>query len=1068
MPASKSLLLTTTVIGLSLSSVALAQTSPTAPATQPAQPNASQAPRSTQPTTPAELGAAADPATAATTGPDDAKPAAQPGQTANPVTGELEGVVVTGSRLRRNEYTAADPITVITAEQATLGGFTDTASLLQSSSVAASSFQTNTQLTGYVTTGGPGAKTLSIRNLGSQRTLVLLNGQRMGPAGVGGTVGPVDLSVIPESSIERVEILKDGASSLYGSDAVGGVVNIITKQNQDGGELRVNGNNTEHGGGNSYQVSGDWGKKFDRGYINVAAEYFRQEALRNENRYNLKCAEDYLFDPNTFNRVDFTTPYFNEGHNFKCYNQSNNLISTTAYGSLQYLQPGVIYPTVAQGNNVPAALAGTFARQARAGYPLTYPYANYTNPFYDEATALSPETHYNAQINGGYNLTKDIQLYAGFLYSQRDSEQDGSRQFFPTLTAPWVAGNPNNIFQGTGVTPTYSVSALPSDYFQHVHYYRGNLGVKGKFSNLGYLDRFSFEVYGTYSRSDANYKQDIIYNDRVLATTTSALGCATAGITNISNYDCSTLPAAGIPWLSSRVASGQFSPAERAFLFTREGGHTIYDQYLVEGSVSGDLFTLWAGPVSAALGVSYRHDHIDDQPDHDVALNNVWGQTAAGRTTGSDANKEAFAEVDIPVFKNLPLLQSVDIDMSGRYSDYESYGSNTTYKINVNWQIIPDIRLRGTIGTSYRAPALYEQFLANQAAFTGQGNIDPCINYQDDSNAIRQANCRAALNSIFENTGLPYLGASPNGGGGSATVYTGGGRGVLTAETSESRTAGVVFTPKFINRWVDLSLAVDYYDIEVNNEVDQFGAANILNQCYSAGDYPNNVYCTLFRRDTDPASPSYLNILTVQNNYLNVAQQVVRGISASLRLSHDFGDLGRVTLDGDFEWRLHDTTQILSQIDPENYLGTTYNYNGPDFNGQARLRYDRGPFTVFWQTNFIGKGSDTETFGGDVFYNSRYANVPAGISGNVCTGENPAPGNACVYYKQYNGFYTTHNASVRYRVEPYNADVTFGIQNVFDYQAPLSSAGQFRRGTETQNAYDLLGRRFFVNVVKRF
>ena len=1048
----KSLLAGSCLLTLAVAAPAFAQAGPPVNPAQAAQPS------STSTTSGAALGAAGDPTNGGINGPAQrgANTQAGTGQTDN---GNVEGIVITGSRIRKTDFTSADPITVITAEQATLQGVTSTAELLQTSAVAASSFQTNTELTGFVTTGGPGAKTLNIRGLGAQRTLFLVDGARIGPAGTRGTVGPIDLTSIPESAIDHVDILKSGASSLYGSDAVAGVVNIITKRNQDGGEITVNGIVPQREGGESFRISGEYGKRFSWGYLNGSFEYLEQEPLRNKDRYNLNCAEDYVFSPTTGQRVDYTTPYANNGHNYKCYDAINNAVSTVNFGTVQYRDAGVVYPTAAQGNNVPASAANLLARAARAGYPLTYPYGNYISPFISNTTALSPEQHYSAFLNGGYNLTPDIQLYGQFQFNQRVSEQDGARQFFPTLGAAWVAGNPNNTFRQFGITPNQPITELPSNSYQTVNYYRGVGGVKGKITGLGYFDRFNFDVFGSYTLSDATYKQDIIYADRVNATTTTAAGCIPNGINNsnpplvnVSNYSCSTLPASGIPWLDPRILTGNYTQAERNFLFGREGGSTQYEQYYVDGSINGDLFTLPAGPVGAALGFSYRHEHIDDTPDRDLILNNLWGQTSAGRTVGSDAVKEVYGEIDIPIIKNFPLIQNLEVDVSGRYSDYDSYGSNDTYKINLDWQVIPDIRIRGTIGTSYRAPALYEQYLANQTAFTGQANIDPCVNYQNSSNAVLQANCAKA--------GVPtnYTGASPNGGGGSALVVTGGGRGILGAETSQAKTIGVVFTPKFIKDYANINLAVDYYTYEVANEVAQFGSANILNQCYTRPDYPNNPYCTLFTRDTNAASPSYLNILTVNNSYLNLSQQVVRGISATLLVNHDFGNYGVLTFLSNLEWQLHNTTQILPSIAPTNQLGSTFNFSGPDFTGNASLRYDKGPISLSWSTLVLGKGSDTELFGTDIVASTRYLDLVA----------TPTATSVNVRYKRYTEFKAYHDISIRYRSEAYKADLVVGIRNLFDEMPPNQTTGQFRRGIEALNAYDLIGRRFFVTATKRF
>ena len=229
---------------------------------------------------------------------------------------EVEALVVTGSRIKRSEFSSAAPVQVITAEQSSLEGLVDTTEILQQSTVASGSFQWNNQLTGFITSGGPGGNSVSLRGLGEQRTLVLLNGRRAGPAGVSGRVGPFDLNVIPSSLIERVEILKDGASSIYGSDAVAGVVNLITKTNLDGFEMNVYGNQSFEGGGEQFRINGAWGTTFDRGYLNAALDYYELKELTRGDRDDTGCAADYLVNPATGARVD----HLGLDGQYKCYN----------------------------------------------------------------------------------------------------------------------------------------------------------------------------------------------------------------------------------------------------------------------------------------------------------------------------------------------------------------------------------------------------------------------------------------------------------------------------------------------------------------------------------------------------------------------------------------------------------------------------------------------------------------------------------------------------------------------------------------------------------------------------
>lgn len=986
-----------------------------------------------------------------------------------------QDVVVTGSRIKRNSFTAPDPIQVITSEQASLSGYSDTASLLQQSSIATGTFQTGDQLTGYVTTGGAGNKTLALSRLGPQRTIILLDGKRLGPAGISGTVGPVSLDVIPDYSIDHVEVLRDGASSIYGSDAVAGVVNIITKKNRDGGDLSAYTSQSQHGGGNAYSISGDWAKTFDRGYVTLGGQYFEQERLARGQRDYLNCSEDYLFNPATGARVDYPDavgPNYN--HFYKCYNSSNNDIATVQYGTITYTQPGINYPTAAQGNNVPGTPAASFggaplntifARQARAGYPLTYPYASYYTPVTDRVSAVSPDAHYTFNANLGYDFNSTTHLYGQLLFNDRISTQMGARQYFPgsgaagnALNAAFTSGNPNNPFIGTGVTPIYPIIELPYDSHQNVKYYRGVIGLKGDFTNLGWFNRFSYDVSGVYSRSDADYSVDQIYLDRTDALTNTAAPCTTVGINNVSNYSCANLPN-GIPLFSQRVLAGNFTQAERNFLFFKAHGSTTYDQYILEGSVTGDLFTLPAGSVGVALGVSYRHDHIDDTPDPQVQAGNSWGFSAAGHTVGSDAVKEVYGELTIPVIKNVPGIQSLNFDVSGRYSDYDSYGSTSTYKVAGNWTVIPDLRFRGSVGTSFRAPALYELYLAHQTSFSGQSAVDPCYNYGTNAPAAKIQQACAAL-------GIPnnYIGAQNPGGGSSATISTGGGIGNLKAETSQAKSIGVVFQPKHfgIDRWTNLAVSLDYTDIQVHNEVNTFGSYNIISQCLQG----NTAFCGLFVRDLNPASPTYFNIISVNNNYVNVAKQGVRFMDANVHMDHNFGRFGRLGFEAKATWTFSDKTTLLGGGAPTNYNGGTYNYDAPDVSGEFNVQYDLGDWTVFWRTVGIGKGSDAEFIGYDTTYFSRYSDVANGITSNNCA----ATPNACVKYKFHTEASFYHTISVRKRLPALNAEVTVGVNNIFDQNPPLESTGEFRIGQAAIGYPDaeLIGRSFFARITKKW
>ncbi|MFN7111841.1 MAG: TonB-dependent receptor plug domain-containing protein [Brevundimonas sp.] len=940
---------------------------------------------------------------------------------AEPESTTVSEVVVTGSRIRRNEFTSAQPIQVITAEQSELKGVADAATALMGSSLAAGSFQLNDQLTGYVTAGGGGTQSVALRGLGAQRTLTLLNGRRAGPAGTRGQVQAFDLNVIPQSIVERFDILKDGASSIYGSDAVAGVINVVTKRDIDGGYFSAYASQPFEQGGEVYSVSGSWGQTMDRGYFSVGGEYYRAEALRRADRDDTACTQDNLYDAATGERVDYIDPRTND---YKCLNLTNQYVSVSGVGSLVRKDlAGAAYNYNTPGNTSPYA---DWARFNVAGDPGSYLYAPTSSPYSDRQTVISPVERGTVTFFGGYDLTPNIELYTELLYNHRKSEQNGVAQVFQSFAqrntvngAPNVlpASNPNNPF-GRNVQ---TVGVYESSSFQTVDYYRAVAGARGTFAAF---DRnFDWDVYGQYSLSDAVYNNGPrIYLDRFLALNSPNVACTNTPLGgNVSNFNCADLPN-GIPWASARVLAGDYTQAERDFLFITEEGTTTYDHAYIEGVISTDrLFTLPAGDVGFAFGAQVRHEKIDDTPPEQAANRNIALYTSAGRTTGSDDIREAFVEFEVPVLKALPFAESLDINLSGRISDYDSYGTNSTWKAGVNWQITPEYRLRAGVGTSFRAPALYELYLGNQTGYGAQSAVDPCYNY--GANTTIDPNVLAACVAL----GIP----ANQTGGSSATIFSNGGAGVLEAETSKSQSYGVIWTPKFAS----LSVAVDYFDIEIKNEVSQFGAYNIIEYCLRG----RTDFCSLFERD-----PTTNYITTVNNSYVNINTQWSRGIDLTIRYDREtpFGDL---TFQTQNTWKLEDKVNTLGG-EVEDYLGNTFNYNGPQYAGNASLTLRKGDLTWNYAVDAIGKGSDYDQYGYRTAYSAKY--------------------DTDVVYKMWNEFTTYHSASVRYRLDDWSFQI--GVNNMFDERPPSSDASTWRIGTAALSGYDMRGRRGFIRVGRTF
>jgi iron complex outermembrane receptor protein len=980
-----------------------------------------------------------------------------------PAANEVEELVVTGSRIKRSEFNSASPVTVITSESAELQGQVDTASILQSSILGSTSQQINNNFTGFVTTGGNGANTLSLRGLGAQRSLTLINGRRAGPAGIGGTVGPFDLNVIPSSVVDRTEILTGGASSIYGSDAIAGVVNIMTKRNSDDGEMAVYANVPFSKGGEVYRANISKGWTFSRGYLNVAGDYYQSNGLRFKDRDYLNCPQDYTFDPVTGARRDLVMP---DG-SYKCL---NTLTGIYIRGTARYIPDAAAVSNGWDLNgfrrvngslatvtaDVRADLAGTqsaysiYCGSSTAGNcssPLAFARANQAlqttdSPLQGYRHAVSPVTRKSFFASGGFDLTEKTEIYGELLLNRRESEQRSIRQIGPTINA----NNPTNPFNFANnpsyVGPTGAplaasafspIFVLPVTRDQTVDYARAVLGVRGVLpESLPVLGNWDWDIYGQYSKSSGDYGQDFIYNDRMLAVS-GAARCNQALVTISANMPNATCPTNIDLGKVSTVGGSYLTPEEYAFLNGYEQGHTEYVYQYVEGSISGDLFKLPAGMVGAAVGFQLRKESLDDVPGYNSRNSNYNGSAASAETHGSDEVKELFGELEVPLLKNLPLVDSLTLNYSARYSDYKSYGSSSTYKAGLKWNINSTWALRANKGTSFRAPALYELYLGSSSSFLAQTS-DPCYQYGTTAGVTdrQRANCAA----------LGIAANSTHGGAGSYTIFAKGGVGYLEAEESDNKSIGIVFTPSFI----DLNVSLDYSELTVNNQVQRYGAANILDSCLDAPDFPTSAYCSLITRNTDTSSPTFGAVLTVSDAYLNVAKQWNNALDLSAVYRHELPH-GTLTVSGQFTWTLDWYTQLSNGADPVKNQGfTAY----PDFAGRTGVSYNQGDWTVTWATQMVGKTSDVD----DSY---------SGYGTDIITYRDQT-----AYVKRHIEFNATHDISVRRKFD--DITVIAGINNVFDEQPPFYSSSSASRFSNMRlaSSYDILGRRMFVNVSKKW
>jgi len=991
----------------------------------------------------------------------------------------LEEVIVTGSRIRRDTFSSATPVDVVLTESASARGITDMASLLRSTTVAMGSPQLTSSISAAASTetsapgnGGLGTNTLSIRGLGANRTLVLLNGRRVGPSGVRGSVSSFDLNAIPLAAVERVEILKDGASSIYGSDAVAGVVNIITRKDE-GGTLDAYYTAPEESGGEQLRLSGSWGKQYDRGYFRATADYSKSEILKRGDRDYFKCDEDYVFELGSGGqgkRADLVNP---RDGNFFCdgttwghvwvYDYAADVggagDGTTNAGPAVFLMQydydgeltdaGVPPLPAATNPNHMTAPPGWFP--VSRGDPLTNSVENSDHAFHNLTTLVPENENITLFLEGEYNISDNVTAYSEILLNRRETEDLGFRQIWTYVynsdSADWpgfddTTPSPIDPFSA-GWTGAQWLSPLAitdkgANENVTVDYTRFVAGLRGE--TQSFLPGWNWDLSFQYSKSDAEYVTGAVLED-ALTLPWFRTGSCVGEMTPISNRPC-----VDIQWLDPDFANGELDADTVGYLFDTEKGTTEYTQWSVEGFMTGDLFEMPAGAAAVAIGFHYREDEILDTPGAITLAGNAWQADSAGITAGDDSTVAVFGEVDLPLLADKTLVDDLTFTGSVRYTDVDSYGDDTTYKVGLNWSLNDQFRVRSTFGTSFRTPALFELYLADQTSGISQRNLDPCLNWSSGL-ALGEISQRTADNCAADGIGPNHIATV------GADVLTGGGLGVLAAETSEAFTAGFIWQPTFL----DISFSVDYFDILVEDQVDVVGAERIVAGCYESAFFPNEPLCDLFdRRSATETLPN--TIIVVRDSFINVAKQQLRGMDLAVQWVQELpGTWGTLLVDTNWTYNFEDTVALFDETE-EDLAGEA---GHPETVGSLNITLDMDNWSFFYGLTYIGETDNFASFG---------RNTTCLVFGSASTDCRP---DGIVEIDLTAEATTYHNLSASYDFD--NGVVAMlGVANLLDEQPPRMTS----RGTGNEvdvlgnvslySQYDWFGRRYFMNLTMNF
>lgn len=954
-------------------------------------------------------------------------------------------IVVTGSRIRRDTFSNIEPITVISAEEITQAGFNSATDALQSTAITAGAGQINNFFGGFVTAGGTGANTLGLRNLGPARTLILLNGRRIAPGGTRGSVLAADLNVLPTAIVDRIEVLKAGASSIYGSDAVAGVVNIITDTKVRGLTIDAQVNVPEVGAGVDKRISATFGFGDDRFNLVGSVEYRKRDALR-------------------LNDVDFTrcpvggfltgegTP-FGSGDTVgfdgtSCFTLDNGGVTINTLGLPNRSAIGRTSGLPATFNRfVPAPGVGG-GTPGFLGVGLAD--RDTFDPRSQQEELITPTEIYTGFLAATYELDflGNAELYGEVLATRRKSSALLYRQLsldylrgsplVPEAFRNGLFANPTNTSSGQQIAARAFIGFGLTDSVQEVDYVRASGGLRGDF----FLKGWRYDAYVGKSWTDGRYDIESFLVDRIAAST-NVVQNANGTFSCAAQATLANCVAA--PPLNADTIAGRLPQAFRDYIVQNTIGSTIFRETTAAFGIDGPLFKLPGGNVQLALGAEYREQRIDDTPPPDSQSGNLFGLTAAVPTRGTDNVKEAFGELFVPLLADRPFFHDVNLNGSVRYTDYASYGSDVTYKIAGEWEFFRGFGIRGSYGTSYRAPALSEQFLGATSGFLGAAG-DPCdsdnfprANGQPNPAAysttqqIRAANCASIgidVNTFQQNSGI--------------TSFTRGGAETgLAAETSTNWSVGAVIQPR-ISSSTSISFALDYFNIEVSNGVSALGGGAIINRCYGEADFsPTEGFCRFVTRDAN-------NILTVTSGFVNLSTDIVKGYEFTGRFATDlFG--GRFTFNAD----VTRYTEQSDKVFPEEFLlDSNGTYITPDWVGSFNATYRTGSTTFRYGLEWLDSSSGTYDF----FATSR-------TTGEVDQALAQSFRDDFILEVED---YFLHQASIQFDITD-KYEMTLGVRNLFDTEPPRISAGVTTIGNAPLSSlFDFTGRQFFVNTTFKF
>ena len=742
----------------------------------------------------------------------------------------VEKIEVTGSRIRRTDIEGANPVTVMSRVDIEKFGVTSIGDVLQAIPSAGSAINTNNN------NGGNGTTTINIRGIGSNRTLVLVNGKRWAP-GLGGSV---DLNNIPAAIIERIEVLKDGASAVYGSDAIAGVVNIITRQDFEGVQASGYVGQWDEGDGNKEQWDIGFGTANDKGNVYFNISYVEEEPT-------LAGDREISAVPTFGTPAGFGGSSAPPQGRFFTFDQDGNAFSQQGDGN------GGLEPWVEPTSRF------NFA-------PFNY--------------LSTPQERTNIYTQARYELTDNVSINVTGFYGNRKSEQALAPTPLFIGTAFGDTGftlSADNPFSPYDFDVTTDQDVLDADPTAREMFLFGRRMMEAGFRSFKQnVDQFQFNggFDGVFEFADREFFWDVNYTYADITQNTSTEGLlnmdrVARAIGDPANCTGDCVPLNLFGGAPEVIGEGTITQEMLDYItFTAQDElNSSLESY--SANISGEVMELPAGYLAFAAGYEKRWQSGYDQPDAIIAAGITSGN-ARLPTSGAFSVEEAYLELAVPLLSDMPGVEQLDLELATRYSDYSNFGDTTNSKVGLKWRINDDLLVRGTWSEAFRAPSLTELFSGNSDAFPPL--TDPC-------------NGGAAANPNLPGcAGIPATYTQPN----SQIRITTGGNANLQAEEAESFTYGFVYSPEAVE---GLSITFDVFDIEVDNAVSSVGAQTILNACAETGE----TLCSLITRGSGG------NVVDLFNGQINLGGQTTSGFdyNVAYNFETEYGDF-RVNWDGTY------------------------------------------------------------------------------------------------------------------------------------------------------------------------